>query len=131
MKKILSVSTAALALVPTLVAAQSVGPSDNLPGTEFFGIGARYAKLFVDFTNGTLIPLLFAVIFLYFAYAMFNVFVKGGADEEAKKAGTKQALNAIIGAVLILSFWGLVNFVANAFGAKDPGVQNIPRVQLR
>lgn len=126
MKKILSVSTAALLLLPTLAAAQS-----NLPGAGLILDARAYASLFVTFTNNTLIPLLFAVIFLYFAYAMFKVFVKGGADEEAKKEGTKQALNAIIGAVLILSFWGLVNFVSSGFGRNNESIENVPTVKLR
>jgi len=45
-----------------------------------------------------------------------------------KSEGGKIILNSVIGAVIILSFWGLVNFVSGALGLTDTGVQNVPKV---
>ncbi|OGG59069.1 hypothetical protein A3C89_01520 [Candidatus Kaiserbacteria bacterium RIFCSPHIGHO2_02_FULL_50_50] len=100
----------------------------TLPGTGLVKAGEGYAALFLNFVNGVLVPVLFAVIFLTFAWGVYQVWVKGANDADAKKKGGSLILNSVIGAVVILSFWGLVNFISGGLGLTDTGVQNVPKV---
>ena len=80
-----------------------------------------------SFINGVLIPLVFAVALLVFIYGMFNYFILGGADEDSRSKGTKLMLYAILGFVLMVSIFGIVNLLANGLGfSDDEEIQNIP-----
>lgn len=82
-----------------------------------------------SFINSTLIPLVFAVALLVFIYGMFKYFILGGADEDSRKQGTQLMLYAIVGFVLMVSIFGIVNLVASGLGFSDEeNIQNIPNV---
>lgn len=84
------------------------------------------------FINGTLIPLVFAIALLVFIWGMFKFFVLGGADEEDRKKGQQLMLWAVVGFVLMVSIWGIVNLVAGGLGfSQDDSIQNIPNVPTR
>lgn len=121
-RKILSLSTATLTIAPLIAGAQA------LPGSKLVQDTGSITTMVLGFVNGVVMPALFAVIFLYFAWAMFQTFIKGAQNEEERAKGKSAAINAIIGTVLIVSFWGLVNFFAGGFGLTDTGLQNVPRV---
>lgn len=85
-----------------------------------------------SFINGTLIPLVFAVALLMFIWGMFKFFVLGGSDEEDRKKGQQLMLWAVIGFVLMVSIWGIVNLIAGGLGfSQDDSIQNIPNVPSR
>lgn len=106
MKYILSSVT--LLLVPMLVSAQ-FGPID----TFFINI--------LDFINGILVPVIFALALLVFLYGMFKFFILGGSDETERNKGKQLVLWAIIGFVLMVSIWGIVNMIATGlFGTTSP-----------
>lgn len=122
MKKLITTASAAsVALLPALAAAAP------LPGTGLVDSASGYVAIFISFVNGTLIPLLFALIFVYFAWGVYTALVKGADSADLKKEGQTRILNSIIGTVLILSFWGLVNFVAGGLGLGSGNI-NVPRV---
>lgn len=98
MKKIVLIGGSYLAL-PLLAFAQ-FGEVD----TFFNNIG--------DFINNVLIPLVFGVALLVFIYGMFQYFILGGADEGSRESGRKLMMWAIIGFVVMVSIWGIVNIVA-------------------
>jgi len=84
-----------------------------------------------DFINTVLIPLIFAVALLVFIYGMFKYFILGGGNESSREEGKKLLLWAIIGFVLMVSIWGVVNLFGDAFSSKDaptdlPGGPAIP-----
>ncbi len=81
----------------------------------------------VRFMNNILVPLVFAIAFLVFIWGMFQTFILGGADEEKQKAGKSLMLYAIVGFVLMVSIWGIVNLVSSGFGLTDTGPTIIPR----
>lgn len=122
-KNFIFTSLAVAAAMPALVAAQTTVTPGNLQGVSVF------ITNLLSFANNTLVPALFAIIFLYFAYAMFQIFVKGKGDSAALAAGTQQAINAVIGVVLILSFWGIVNLLAGGFGFTGTGQLNAPEIR--
>ncbi len=82
-----------------------------------------------SFINGTLIPLVFAVALLVFIYGMFKYFILGGGSEDSRKEGTQLMLYAIVGFVLMVSIFGIVNLLASGLGfSDDENIQNIPNV---
>ena len=79
------------------------------------------------FINNVLIPLVFAIALLVFLYGVFKYFIMGGGDSENRKEGTQLMLYAVIGFVLMVSIFGIVNLVANGLGfSDDEEIQNIP-----
>lgn len=86
----------------------------------------------LTFINGTLIPIVFALALLIFIYGMFKFFILGGSEEEERKKGQQLMLWAVIGFVLMVSIWGIVNLIAGGLGfSQDENVQNIPNVPTR
>ena len=82
-----------------------------------------------SFINGTLIPLVFAVALLVFIYGVFKYFILGGGDESKREEGRNLMLYAIIGFVVMVSIFGIVNLIAGGLGfSDDEDIQNIPNV---
>lgn len=116
-----------------------VGATLCVPGVTFAVTAGNVGKFtefgtvitnLVNFTNSTLIPLLFAAIFLIFAWGMFQLFVQGKGDADAKKKGMDKLISVVIGTVLILSFWGIVNLVSSGFGLSGDSATSIPKIQV-
>jgi hypothetical protein len=81
------------------------------------------------FINGTLIPLVFAIALLMFIWGIFKFFILGGADDDSREEGKKLMLWAIVGFVVMVSVFGIVNLIAGGLGfSDDENIQNIPNV---
>ena len=85
----------------------------------------------VKFMNGTLVPLVFAIAFLFFLWGVFNYFIRGAGDESSRETGREFMLYAIIGFVLMVSIWGIVNLLGEGFGLQDENLNKIPNVELK
>src|SRR6266481_9231441 len=72
--------------------------------------------------NSVLVPLLFAIAFLVFLYGIAKTYIFSAGDAEKIKEGHQLVLWGIIGFVVMISLWGLVNVVANTFGLGGPGL---------
>lgn len=82
-----------------------------------------------DFINNILIPLLFAVALLFFLYGVFNYFIVGKNLEEKKVEGRQYMVWSVIGFVVMVSIFGIVNLIANGLGfSDDEELDNIPNV---
>lgn len=82
-----------------------------------------------DFINNILIPLLFAVALLFFLYGVFNYFIVGKNIEEKKVEGRQYMVWSVIGFVVMVSIFGIVNLIANGLGfSDDEELDNIPNV---
>jgi len=91
------------------------------PKLDSGGVLKGFLQSILDFINGALIPFILGVGFLLFVWGMFQYFIAGGADDEAKTKGKSLMLYATLGFVLIVVFWGVINVVANGTGlAKQP-----------
>ena len=94
------------------------------------GAGAGEIEIVVDnlvsFINGTLIPAVIALAFLFFVWGVFQFFIAGGADEEKREKGKSLMIYSIIGFVLIVVLWGLVNLIATSFGI-DNEIIKVPK----
>jgi len=63
----------------------------------------------VFFVNYVLVPLLMAVAFIVFLYGVFKYFIWGADNEDSRKEGKSFVMYGVIGFVIIISLWGLVN----------------------
>src|SRR3990167_588574 len=71
---------------------------------------------FAGFLNSTLVPLLFALAFLFFLINATRYFIIGGDKEDARKKAKSLALWGIIAFVLMVSIWGIVNLLVSGLG---------------
>ncbi|MBU2103990.1 pilin [Patescibacteria group bacterium] len=85
----------------------------------------EYMKSIVGLINTFVVPLVFAVAFITFIWGVFQYFVLGGANEEKREEGKKLVVWGIVGFVVMLSLWGLVNLLVATFGF---GGQNVPKL---
>jgi len=102
-----------------------------LPGVAFgqFGEVNDFLDDVSSFINSTLIPLVFAIALLLFIWGIFKYFILGGADEETREEGKQLMLWAIVGFVVMVSVFGIVNLIAGGLGfSDDENIQNIPNV---
>lgn len=99
------------------------------PQADFGAVGAT-AKVFLGFLNGYVVPLLIAIAFLVFVWGMFKYFIRGGASEESRGEGKKLLLWSILGFVLIVSLWGLVNVIASGLQFRNPNLQTVPGIPI-
>lgn len=105
-----------LALMPALALAQFGEINDFLGDIS-------------SFINNTLIPLLFAVALLFFLYGVFMFLIYGRDDDEAKQKGRDYMIYAILGFVVMVSVFGIVNLIAGGLGfSDDENIENIPNV---
>lgn len=111
MKKILYLVPVAL-LVPVVTFAQG-----DLTGVTTF------AQNIIEFINGTLVPFIFAVAFIVFIWGIFTYFIRGGADEGKRDEGKQLMLWGIIGFVVMVSVWGIVNLLANGLGFTNDVIE--------
>lgn len=96
---------------------------------ENFGEINTFVNKISGFINNTLIPLLFAVALLVFLYGVFKYFILGGGDNDKREEGKQLMLYAIIGFVVMVSIWGIVNMIAGGLGfSSNESIQNIPDV---
>lgn len=115
-KSVVFSGVSVLALTPALVMAQ------------FGEVNTFFGKI-IAFINDVLIPLIFAVALLMFIYGMFKYFIAGGADEGNREDGKQLMLYSILGFVLMVSIFGIVNLIANGLGfSKQQNIDNIPNV---
>jgi hypothetical protein len=81
-----------------------------------------YSQGIIDIINQILVPVIIAISFIVFLWGIYKYFIAGAANESEKGEGRTFALWGIIGFVIIISVWGLVNLVLNTFGLT-PGQQ--------
>jgi len=114
-------ASSALAFLPMIAGAQG-NTFDS--GNDLQG----YLSSVLVFINDVIIPLILGVAFLFFVWGMFQYFIAGGANEEAREKGKSLLIYAILGFVLIIVFWGLINFLTASTGLQDDAVDNVPGV---
>lgn len=95
-----------LLLSPAVAAAQT----DTIQG---------FLITLISFIDAVLIPFLLGLAFLFFVWNAVRFFIIGGANETGQENAKNLALYSILAFVFILSFWGLVNLVADGVGLTD------------
>ncbi|OGG59621.1 hypothetical protein A3C89_00170 [Candidatus Kaiserbacteria bacterium RIFCSPHIGHO2_02_FULL_50_50] len=75
-----------------------------------------YLALLTGFANGVLMPTLIGLAFVYTVWNVFQLYIVQAAAD--KVSGRKAAVAYGIAAVVVLlSFWGAVNFLTTQLGA--------------
>ena len=69
---------------------------------------------FADLINDTLAPLIFGLAFLLFAWGIFVYFIQGGANEEKRGKGKQLMIWGLIGFVIMVSVWGIIEILRNS-----------------
>jgi len=84
----------------------------------------------IDLINNVAVPLVFAIAFIVFIWGIFQYFIQGGHDEEAKDKGKSLMLWGLIGFFIMVSVWGLVNILTGTVNTNDriPDLPEAPEV---
>ena len=76
--------------------------------------------------NSVAVPVLFAIAFIVFLYGITKSYIFSHGEPAEVEKGHKLILWGIIGFVVMISLWGLVNVVANTFGLGGVGAPPLP-----
>lgn len=76
--------------------------------TELVGVFTHYIAL--------LVPIIFALTFLYIAWGIINAWIINGGDEGAVGEGKKIALVGVIALAFMFGIWGVLQILQGAFG---------------
>lgn len=71
---------------------------------------------FTIFLINTVVPFLLGIGFLFFAINVIRYFVAGSGNEEGRKKAKNLAIYSVLGFVVILVFWGIVNMLTQSIG---------------
>jgi hypothetical protein len=71
------------------------------------------------FLNRLIIPLLFALAFLFFLYYIARFFVLDRANDKNREEAKQRALWGLGAFVFMVSIWGIVNLFVSGFGWQD------------
>lgn len=88
------------------------------------------AAFVVNFINNIAVPLVFALAFIVFIWGVFQTFIMGATNDDAKKKGRQLMLWGLVGFFLMVSVWGLVRILTGTFNLNNsqplfPQAQNI------
>jgi hypothetical protein len=81
-----------------------------------------YGASILGFINGTLIPIVFGLALLVFLWGMFKYFILGGGDDAERGKGKQLMLWAVIGFVVMVSIFGIVQLLSNGLGLEDDDI---------
>lgn len=81
---------------------------------------------FINFINGYVVPLIFAVAFVVFLWGVFQYFIAGGASDEGREKGRQFIMYGIIGFVLMFSIWGIVSVLYYSLGFNSNARPPLP-----
>jgi Type IV secretion system pilin len=70
----------------------------------------------LDILNGYVVPIIFAIAFVFFIFGVYRYFIAGGGNAEKVQEGQKFVLWSIIGFVIMFSIWGIINLFINTLG---------------
>ena len=108
------------AAVGTLALPLSASAAFDAAGGDF---GVLLGEL-LTLTNDIIIPFIIGIGFLVFVWGMFQFFIAGGSNDEAKEKGKSLMIYATLGFVLIIVFWGVINLITGSTGL-DEGTSDV------
>ncbi len=121
LSRVLAAST--MLLAPMLIFAQANADA-SLGYLNDFGREA------IGLINNILIPLVFAIAILALLWGILKAFIIGGGDEEKQKEGKQLIMYAIIGFVVMVALWGIVNLIATGIFGLNPASRAVPPISV-
>lgn len=112
MKKVIYLG---LAFTPVLAFAQDLGNLTSL------------ASRLRDLVN-TILPLLLAVAVLYFFWGLVQFLLAVGKDPKASDAGKTHMIWGIVALFVMVSIFGILNWLGTAAGLNNSVVPVLPRI---
>jgi len=85
-------------------------------GTSFKNWVGSGSTGIIGIINTIIVPTIFALAFLVFVWGVVNYFFVSGDDEKKREEGKRFALWGILGMVILVSIWGLVNMLLSTLG---------------
>lgn len=73
------------------------------------------ANTIIYLINSVLVPLIFALAFIVFLWGVYKAYILSHGEAAEVSEGHKLILWGVIGFVVMVSLWGMVNVVANTF----------------
>jgi hypothetical protein len=119
--KLFAGSTAVF-MLPVAFASAQLGDTGGASGGAFGDL----LGYILQFSNDTLIPFIIGIGFLVFVWGMFQFFIVGGANDDAKEKGKSLMIWAIVGFLLMFILWGIVNLLATSTGLDDKTLKSNP-----
>lgn len=104
--------------VPLLALAQT--------GINVANIKSKYSDPIIAFINDILVPVLMAIALIVFLWGIYKYFIYGAANESEKAEGRWFALWGVIGFVIIVALWGIVNLFMGTLGLSAGGTAPKP-----
>jgi len=93
-----------------------------------FGYFGNFVTSALSFINGFIIPFILALIVLVFFWGVFKYFILGGADEGKREEGRKLILYSIVGLVVAVAIYGIINIFVGALGIDAKTKIELPSV---
>ncbi len=72
----------------------------------------------VTFINTVLIPFLFGLAFLIFAYNAVLYFIIGGSNEDGRENAKNLAIYSVAAFLFLIIFWGIINILSTSIGLE-------------
>jgi hypothetical protein len=85
----------------------------------------------IDIINTVLVPLVFALAFIVFLWGVFTYFIAGGANDEKRKTGQQLMIWGLVGFLVMLSVWGIINLLLGTLDLNTNRVPDYPVVPTR
>lgn len=96
-----------------LLLAPLVSSAETTPTTY-----AGLVSFFLGLIGSLLVPGIFALLFLYSVWKIFDAWVINAADERRRSDGKRFVVIAVVSFVLMISVWGIVGILKSSiFGA--------------
>ncbi len=122
MKKLLRTSLLTSILGSSLALPLLASAQVNLSRIEPYSTGL------INLINNILVPVLMAIAFIVFIWGIYKYFIYGAAEEKSQTEGRQLVLWGLIGFVIILSLWGIVNLFMGTLGLSAGTVPPYPRI---
>jgi hypothetical protein len=87
-----------------------------------------YSTGLINLINNILVPVLMAIAFIVFIWGIYKYFIYGAAEEKSQTEGRQLVLWGLIGFVIILSLWGIVNLFMGTLGLSAGTVPRYPTI---
>ena len=85
-----------------------------------------FAAVILYIINSILVPVIFAIAFLMFVYGIAKTYIFSNGEPAEVSKGHQIILWGVVGFVVMISLWGLVNVVANTFNLSGITAPPLP-----